>query len=77
MRIIIEVNLGHRLIRRDRFIVTHGDRDWRLWEEKSEVKKVEKTPPLEGLIGEILNLLHSHKGKGNIHNTSHGSYLIG
>ena len=37
---------------------------------------MEKTPPLEGLIRETLNLLHSYKGKGNIHNTSHGSYLI-
>jgi hypothetical protein len=37
----------------------------------------EKNPPMEGLIRETLNVLHSHKGKGNIHNTSHGSYLIG
>jgi hypothetical protein len=44
---------------------------------KKKREKKRKNPPIEGLVGETLNVVHSYKGKGNKHNTFHGSYLIG
>jgi len=44
---------------------------------KKKIEKKWKNPPIEGLVGETLKVVHSHKGKGNKYNTFHGSYLIG